>query len=181
MLVTLGTRRLKLRPFRVSDAQAMFDGWASDPEVTKFLTWCTHDSAETTRQLLEKWVSEYEKPEKLNFAIELKETGKLIGGIDVVGYIDGPEGTPVIGYNLSSRHWNKGYMTEACRCVVRYLLDRGYQKVRIDAMINNAGSNRVIQKCGGIFQGKEEHHRPLKGDTVEINCYLITNDSFIQG
>ena len=33
------TRRLILRPFTMEDAQPMFDNWASDPEVTKYLTW----------------------------------------------------------------------------------------------------------------------------------------------
>lgn len=42
MRLTLHTERLTLRPFELEDAQAMFDGWASDPEVTKYLTWPTH-------------------------------------------------------------------------------------------------------------------------------------------
>ena len=33
------TRRLILRPFTMEDAEDMFTNWASDPEVTKFLTW----------------------------------------------------------------------------------------------------------------------------------------------
>jgi len=32
------TERLVLRRFSVSDAQAMFRNWASDPEVTRYLT-----------------------------------------------------------------------------------------------------------------------------------------------
>ena len=36
MKLTLETERLILRPFREDDAEAMFNGWASDPEVTKY-------------------------------------------------------------------------------------------------------------------------------------------------
>ncbi len=32
------TERLVLRPFQVQDAQQMFENWASDEEVTRFLT-----------------------------------------------------------------------------------------------------------------------------------------------
>lgn len=32
------TKRLILRPFKKEDAEPMFYNWASDPEVTKFLT-----------------------------------------------------------------------------------------------------------------------------------------------
>ena len=34
---TLKTTRLVLRPFYLSDAQAMYDNWASDSDVTKFI------------------------------------------------------------------------------------------------------------------------------------------------
>lgn len=36
---TIETGRLVLRPFRIEDAQPMYENWASDPEVTKFLMW----------------------------------------------------------------------------------------------------------------------------------------------
>ncbi|MDD5985055.1 MAG: GNAT family N-acetyltransferase, partial [Turicibacter sp.] len=38
------TERLILRPFKLSDANDMFKNWASDDEVTKYLTWPTHSS-----------------------------------------------------------------------------------------------------------------------------------------
>ena len=38
----LTTKRLKLRRFTVDDAQDMFNNWASDAEVTKFVSWPPH-------------------------------------------------------------------------------------------------------------------------------------------
>ena len=101
MKLTLETQRLILRPFKIEDAEAMFSGWANDPEVTKYLTWNTHKNLEETKVIINQWIKEYEKPERLNFAIVLKSQDKLIGGIDVVGYLNGVGGIPVIGYNLS--------------------------------------------------------------------------------
>ena len=46
------THRLILRPFRPADAEDMFSNWASDPEVTRFLTWPAHSSIEVTRWVL---------------------------------------------------------------------------------------------------------------------------------
>lgn len=173
MKLTLETDRLILRPFRIEDAVEMFSGWASDPEVTKYLTWNTHTDVEETKQVLNGWITEYEKPERLNFAIVLKREDKLIGGIDVVGYIGGAGGTPVIGYNLSRKYWGNGYMTEACRCVLAYLFSRGYSEIRIDAMVDNMASNKVIQKCGGILLQTEEEFLPMKNKTVLINRYIV--------
>ena len=36
---TIETPRLLLRRATVEDAQAMFDHWASDPQVTRYLMW----------------------------------------------------------------------------------------------------------------------------------------------
>lgn len=173
MKLTLETQRLLLRPFRTDDAEAMFSGWASDPEVTKYLTWNTHESIDDTRAILDQWIGEYEKPERLNFAIVLKETEQLIGGIDVVGYIGGTGGIPVIGYNLSRVFWNKGYMTEACSCLIAHLFSKGYCEIRIDAMSENIGSIKVIEKCGGILLKTEEEYFPLKNETVSVNRYVV--------
>ena len=38
------TLRLTLRRFAPEDAPAMFRNWASDPEVTQYLTWPAHSS-----------------------------------------------------------------------------------------------------------------------------------------
>ncbi|MBO6054968.1 MAG: GNAT family N-acetyltransferase [Oscillospiraceae bacterium] len=178
MKVRLETERLILRPFRIEDEEAMYAGWASDPVVTEYLTWCPHASLDVTKEILQKWISEYEKPERLNFAIERKEDSRLMGGIDVVGYLNGPKGTPVIGYVLSQPFWNQGYMTEACTCLLQYLFSLGYTEVRIDAMTENIRSNRVIVKCGGEYLGTEQEERPAKKDTVPVNRYIVRAESF---
>ena len=46
---TIETERLILRQFTVEDSQAMFENWASDDEVTKYLTWPTHTSEEISK------------------------------------------------------------------------------------------------------------------------------------
>ena len=166
----LETERLILRPFRESDAHDMFYGWTNDPEVTKYLTWNTHQTIEETQYVLDMWVKEYEDPKRINFAIELKDGNRLIGGTDVVGY---EEGSPVIGYNLSRRYWNKGYMTEACKCVLEYLFSIGYSRVIIEADVDNTGSNKVIQKCGGVLYDTCEKYVPMKDKTVLVNKYSV--------
>jgi ribosomal-protein-alanine N-acetyltransferase len=58
---TIETSRLILRKAVREDAEPMFRNWASDPEVTKYLTWPTYEKVETAYQILELWVHEYEK------------------------------------------------------------------------------------------------------------------------
>ena len=170
MKLTLETDRLILRPFELDDAESMFNNWASDEEVTKYLTWITHKSIEETKEILAFWVNQYEKEERINFAIVYKENNELIGGIDVVGYL---EGVPVIGYNLSRKYWNKGIMTEACKRVIELLFSLNHEKIIIEAMVENIGSNRVIQKCGGVYQSTYDDYIPKKEKTVTINRYIL--------
>lgn len=169
-MLTLETERLILRPFSIDDAEAMFYGWANNPEVTKYLTWPPHKSIEVTKRILSQWVDEYSNPERLNFAIVNRESGELMGGIDVCGIVDG---VPVLGYVIGKKFWNKGYMTEACRRVLSHLFSIGYKEASIDAVVENVGSNRVIQKCGGVYLRTDEVEFPLKGVKVTLNRYIV--------
>jgi [ribosomal protein S5]-alanine N-acetyltransferase len=38
------TQRLLLRPIGMADARAIFDGYAPDPEVSRYLSWRPHTS-----------------------------------------------------------------------------------------------------------------------------------------
>lgn len=54
------TENLILRKFELSDAKAMYENWASDSEVTKFLTWKLIDSIEVSKHVIKSWIDEYE-------------------------------------------------------------------------------------------------------------------------
>lgn len=170
MKYTLETERLLLRPFKETDARSMFDNWASDSEVSKYMTWNHHETIETTETIINMWIEQYQKPERINFGIVLKETNELIGGIDVCGYIDG---IPVIGYALSRKYWNNGYMTEALLEVINLLKSLSYNKIKIDAAQENIGSNKVIQKCGGKLVNQKEQYFEQKRQKFTINEYII--------
>lgn len=88
----LETDRLILRQFAVTDAAAMCKNWASDPEVTKFLTWPTHADADVNKAILEDWAKSYERKDYYQWAIVSKDNGnEPIGSIAVVGMNDDVE------------------------------------------------------------------------------------------
>lgn len=168
----LVTDNCVLRKVKKEDAEPMFRNWASDPEVTKFLTWPSHESIEVTNKVVDRWFEEDKNPKTIRFVITLKDNDEPIGSIDVVRYInDNPE----IGYCLSRKYWNKGLMTEACKAFSKYLLDIGFEKVLIKAVVENIGSNRVIEKCGFKFTHQEylEHQSSFKPNPVTVNCYEL--------
>ena len=168
----LETTRLVLRKVKITDVEPMFENWASDPEVTKYLTWPPHQSIDVTKMIVEEWIKQEEDPKTIRFMITPKEKDEVIGAIDVVGYIDG---VPEIGYCLSRKYWGRGYMTEACRALIKYLFDIGFTKIVIEADVDNIGSNRVIEKCGFSFTHQEykEHCSRFKLEPVTVNWYEI--------
>lgn len=80
----LETERLLLRRLTVADAEAMYHNWASDEEVTRFLSWPANESVQVTEATLKHWASEYEKDDFYHWAIVPKEVGEPIGTISVV-------------------------------------------------------------------------------------------------
>ena len=171
MKYTIESERLIFRPWEKSDAPTLFNGWANNEEITKYLTWNPHKDIETTNYIIDKRIKECEEKDRINFAIVLKEKNILIGSIDVVGYINN---NPEIGYMLKKEYWNKGYMSEACLRVIKFLFSLGFKKIYICAQVENIASNRVIQKCGGKYIECKEVERPLKNDKVMVNSYEIT-------
>ena len=147
------TSRLILRRAVREDAEAMFRNWASDPEVTKYLTWPTYEKVETAYQILDLWASEYEKPDYYQWMIVLKELGEPIGSISVVRQNERVEEAE-IGYCIGSRWWHRGIMTEALTAVIEYLFTEvGMNRVAARHDPNNPHSGGVMRKCGMKYEG----------------------------
>lgn len=150
----LETERLLLRPFAVKDAPAMFRNWASDPEVTKYLTWPTHESAEGTRALLEKWEKAGGEETCYRWAIVLKAEGdEPIGSVAVVERNE-DVGSMQIGYCAGRKWWHRGIMSEALKAVMDYLFEHtGVNRIECRHDPRNPRSGMVMQKCGMKYEG----------------------------
>lgn len=173
----LNTARLRLRPYLPGDAQAMFDNWCADPEVTRFLTWEPHPDVGFTQGLLDQWVQSYCSETVYHWGITLK--GELIGDIAVVTWSDSNRSCE-IGYCLSRRFWGRGVMTEALTSVLRYLFDSvGFHRVCIRHDADNPASGRVMQKAGLLYEGRlRQALRRRDGSYGDICVYGALRDEW---
>ena len=150
---TLETERLILRRFTLEDAQPMYNNWASDPEVTKYLMWPTHTGVDVTRAILEDWIPHYEEDNYYHWAIVLKELGEPVGSMAVVRQDDLAQ-TAHIGYCIGRRWWHKGITSEALKAVMDYLFDEvGINRIESRHDPRNPNSGKVMQKCGMKYEG----------------------------
>lgn len=149
--VKLETERLILRPFTAADAPHMFRNWASDSEVTKFLTWPPHGDESVSLAHINSM--DYENPEVYDWGIELKELGQVIGSIGAVGHKNEIEMVH-IGYCIGARWWHTGIMSEAFAGVIRFFFEEvGVSRIETRHDVNNPNSGKVMQKCGLMYEG----------------------------
>lgn len=149
----LATARLTLRRFEIEDAENMYYNWASDPEVTRYLTWPAHKSVEVTEHVLRDWIGRYEAKDYYQWAIELNELEQPIGSISAVKVDDQTESVE-IGYCIGRDFWNKGYTTEALSEVMRFFLaEVGAGRVCARHDSNNPNSGKVMEAAGMEYEG----------------------------
>lgn len=177
--VTLETHRLILRRFTLEDAEDMFNNWANDNEVTKYLTWWPHSSIDVTRQIIQMWVNEYSKDITYNWGIELKEIGQVIGSIGVTDLCH-KDNRCEIGYCISKSYWNKGITTEALKAVIRFLFSEvGVNRIQAKHDVLNPGSGRVMEKAGMKYEGTFRQFYVRKdGSFGDVNMYAALQEDY---
>lgn len=159
------TERLVLRRFTADDAEPMFRNWASDPEVTRYLTWPPHADAGVTGSTLAGWVSSYRQDNYYNWAIVLKDHGSdPIGNISAVDQ-DDDIASIQIGYCLGKAWWHQGIMSEALKAVMDFFFDEvEANRVECRHAPENPHSGMVMKKCGMKYEGTlRSSHRNNQG------------------
>ena len=176
---TIETKRLLLRRFQLEDAEQMFNNWASDPDNIKYLSWAAHKGKSETEDIIKTWVEEYASNKTYRWCITDKQTGEVIGGIDVVKMFENTECCE-IGYVLSKRFWNKGIMTEALHAVLEYLFFKvNFHRIQLGHVSKNMASGKVMLKNGlqrdGLLRDAE---KTVDGKWHNVVIYSILRDEF---
>lgn len=141
----LETDRLILAAPTAADADLVFERYASDPEVTRYLGWPRHRSVTDTQGFLAFSEAEWQRWPAGPYLIWSRSDGRLLGGTGL-GFERADEA--VTGYVLAKDAWGKGYATEALRAIVD--VSRRINLLRIYALCHpqHRASSRVLEKCG---------------------------------
>ncbi|KGM94086.1 GNAT family N-acetyltransferase [Clostridium botulinum] len=177
--ITLETERLILRRFRENDAIGMYENWASDSQVTKYLSWQTHNSIKESRGIIGSWIKDYHKKEFYQWVIQLKDNNKVIGSISLFN-VDNHNENCELGYCISRLFWNKGIVTEATSAVVGFAFENvGFKRITACHDINNPASGRVMEKCGLKYEGTlRKIIKNNKGELKDHKYYSILMEDY---
>lgn len=142
----LETERLILRNWQDDDAEDLYEA-AKNPNVGPMCGWNPHrdveESLDTIRNILNG---------ESCFALVLKETGRAIGSIELMGKDKSGlcgDCEAEMGFWLSEGYWGRGLMPEAAEKVLEYGFNElNLAKIWCAAKVSNFKSLRAQEKIG---------------------------------
>ena len=172
--IRIETQRLILRPWQESDV-ADFYAYASVDGVGQMAGWLPHKDMEESKRILQMFIEE-----RKTLALELKESGMVIGSIGLETR-DADLGIPEalmgreIGYVLRKDYWGRGLMPEAVKAVINYCFtELGFDWLTCGHFVWNNQSRRVVEKCGFRYV-KDVIHNTRFGTEEQAKLYVLYN------
>jgi ribosomal-protein-alanine N-acetyltransferase len=145
------TDKLILRPIKIGDAEEIFR-LASNPEVSRYLTWDTHTVIDDTLGFI-RVSRRLNRRRKLPivFSVFLKDTNQLIG-VKSFNRMDLRKRDAEVGTWLGREYWGQGYSTEINTAFIRYgFIQFGLKNIRFCAHVENSASWQVAEKLGFVY------------------------------
>ena len=161
-----------MRQLTLDDAEAIFETYAQDTDVTWFLTWRPHRTIGETRDFLQSCLDAWREQSEFTWAVTLHDQ-TLIGAIALRIHNFKAD----TGYVIARPFWNRGYASEALQAVVDWALAQP-QIHRVWAVcdVDNQASARVLEKVGmgreGILRGWIVHPN-ISDKPRDCLCYAI--------
>ena len=173
------TERLILRKFEYIDDENMLKHWISDHAIQSMYSEPIYTTKQDVKELLDKYISAYEKNDYYRWAVILKETGECIGQIAYF-LVDSNNHFAEIEYCIGSYFQKKGLATEATKAVIQYGFDKmNLHKVQICHKSINIPSRKVIEKSGFVYEGALRDFFYMDGQYVDRLYYSILKEEFM--
>jgi RimJ/RimL family protein N-acetyltransferase len=173
--LTIETPRLRLRRPVAADVARIFERYAADPAVTRFVGWPRHETLADTDGFLAFSDAEWDRWPAGPYLIESREDGTLLGGTGL-GF-ESPSRAST-GYVLAVDAWGHGYASEALQAMVRLAPALGVARLYALCHHEHRASARVLEKGGFDLEGLLRRHtvfpnlRP--GRAEDVLCYAKT-------
>jgi [ribosomal protein S5]-alanine N-acetyltransferase len=147
---SIETARLVLRMPIQDDAESIFDAYAQDIEVCRYMVWQPHADVATTQNFIGACIESANRGEAYPYVITESKTSRVIGMLDAR-----PSNHRVnIGYVLARAFWGKGFMPEAINALTQVALSGAFYRVEATCDIENHASYRTLEKSGFSKEGR---------------------------
>lgn len=164
------TERLRLRPWRLTDAADVFS-YAQKPEWSRFLR-------SLPRPYRREDADRFVATQLLLDAVEhpawaVEHEGRVIGGINLRFAFE--HLSAEMGYSIDPLHWNRGLCTEAARAVIdaAFTTHPDLNRLHARADASNAASQRVMEKAGMTKEGVLRQSRIERGEAFDEAWFAV--------
>jgi RimJ/RimL family protein N-acetyltransferase len=168
------TPRLVLTRPSTGDAPAIFERYASDPDVTRFVGWPRHRSVDDTRGFVQFTEAEWQRAAAGVYLISSRANGTLLGSTGLGFETPSRAST---GYVLAKDAWGQGYATEALLAMVDLARQLGVVRLYAICHPDHRASIRVLEKGGfareGIWRRHSEFPNLAAGVPADVACYAV--------
>jgi ribosomal-protein-alanine N-acetyltransferase len=148
----LETDRLVLEPLRIAHADALFR-MLSDPEVTGAIHEVPHASVDVTRTHVGGILKRHETRTGISWALTLKGEGETIG-LASLHSVSWANRRGDLGFDLASRAWRRGLMSEALRSIIDFCFSRlRFLKVCAQNTVDNDRCHALLLNLGFQQEG----------------------------
>ena len=143
----IATERLLLVPPRMEDADEIFERYAGDPDVTKYLGWPRHRTVDETRAFLTFSAGQWNRWPAGPYLIRSRADARVLGSTGL-----GFESATVAmtGYVLAKDAWGHGYATESLTAMVDLARTVGVARLVALCHPDHQASWRVLEKCAFV-------------------------------
>jgi RimJ/RimL family protein N-acetyltransferase len=176
--ILLTTNRLILRTWKPNDTLLMA-AINADSQVMKHFP--STQNLTATQTLIDRINQHYEKFGYTLNAIETKDTGEFIGFVglnhpqfDIPNFT--PHSAPIveIGWRLSSKHWNKGYATEAAKAVLHHAFTTlNLNEIISFTVVANTPSIHVMEKIGLHHATNDDFDHPKLDEQSPLRRHVL--------
>jgi RimJ/RimL family protein N-acetyltransferase len=150
----------------------VFERYAGDADVTRYLGWPRHRSVADTEAFLafsdEQWARWPAGP----YLIRSRDDNRLLGSTGL-GF-ESPDRAST-GYVLAKDAWGRGYATEALRAMVSLAAELGVATLYAICHPDHRASRHVLEKCGFTRSACDAPHAEFpnhaSGGRQAILCY----------
>jgi Acetyltransferases, including N-acetylases of ribosomal proteins len=173
---TILTERLILRQFQYTDNEDMLTNWISDPDIQSMISEPVYNTEDEINELLDKYISSYERSDYYRWCIIEKISSTCIGQIAIF-LVNDKNHFCEIEYALGKQFHRKGYATEAVKALLDFCFnDVHFHKVQVCHKEGNVASQGVIRKCNFIYEGTLRDFFYMDGKYVNRLYYSILSN-----
>lgn len=173
--------RVRVRPYRSDDAQALWEAVDESREhLGPWLPWVnSYASADDARVTIARMQAEWLLREDLPLGVFDLASGGLLGGSGL-HRINWTIRTFEIGYWLRRTAEGHGYMAEAVQLLTRMAFDTlaaNRVEIRMDA--RNARSEQIPKRLGFVLEGTLRNNTPdAEGQPRDTHMYALIPDDY---